>query len=70
MFKHIQLTTKSSSWKTSINPNMENEEITKNFLHKYFDVGLYPTEQMENIVKVEFLYNATFTGKSWGQLES
>lgn len=65
MFKHIKLTTKTSSWKTSINPNMENKEIKEKFLNKFFDVGSYPNEKLEKVEKVEFLYSATFTGKQF-----
>ncbi|MFZ2715315.1 MAG: hypothetical protein WAX68_09770 [Streptococcus suis] len=47
MFKHIKLTTASSSWNTCINPNMSDEEIEKYFLNKFFDVG---SDEVEKIV--------------------
>ena len=70
MFKHIKLTTASSSWNTCINPNMSDEEIEKYFLNKFFDVGLYPIEKMEQVVKVEFLtdYIVSFDGKFLGAI--
>lgn len=70
MFKHIKLTTASNSWNTCINPNMSDEEIEKYFLNKFFDVGLYPIEKMEQVVKVEFLtdYTVSFDGKFLGAI--
>ena len=70
MFKHIKLTTASSSWNACINPNMSDEEIEKYFLNKFFDVGLYPIEKMEQVIKVEFLtdYIVSFDGKFLGAI--
>lgn len=68
MFKHVKVTTKTSEWETSISPNMENHEIEKYFLNTFFDVGVYPVEKMEKVIKVEFLYNANFTGVNVGSL--
>ena len=70
MFKHIKLTTASSSWNTCINPNMSDEEIEKYFYNKFFDVGLYPIEKMEQVIKVEFLtdYIVSFDVKFLGAI--
>lgn len=70
MFKHIKLTTVSSSWITCINPNMSNEEIEKHFLNEFFDVGVYPIEKMEKVLKVEFLtdYLVSFNGRTLGAI--
>lgn len=70
MFKHIKLTTRSSSWITCINPNMSNEDIEKEFLNKSFDVGSYPIEQLETVEKVEFLNNyiVSFHGRIAGAI--
>ena len=70
MFKHIKLTTDTSSWTTCINPNMSNKEIEKHFLNEFFDVGVYPIEKMEKVAKVEFLtdYIVSFDGKFLGAI--
>ena len=70
MFKHIKLTTATSSWNTCINPNMSNEEIENHFLNKFFDVAVCPIEKMEQVVKVEFLtdYIVSFDGKFLGAI--
>ena len=69
MFKHIKLTTKSSNWKASINPKLEDDEIIKHFKDKFFDVSNeIEIEKMEKVEKVEFLYTANFTGKTLGAI--
>ena len=68
MFKVIKVTTKSSNWTTSINPNMDNNDIKNHFINKYFDIGIYPIEKMEKCTKIEFLYSATFNGTILGAI--
>ena len=51
----VRLTTTSGhTWTTSV--SNETTEATANdyFLNQWFDVGLYPVEKMEMVVKVEF----------------
>lgn len=70
MFKHIKLITETSNWITCINPSMSNKEIEKDFLNKFFDVGPYPVEKIEEVLKVEFLtdYLVSFNGRTLGAI--
>ena len=52
MFKKVTIYTSNTNWTTSVNPQMTNEEIEKYFLNKFFDVGVYPVEKMEKVIKV------------------
>lgn len=47
------ITTSGTHWETSINGT--EEEINNYFLGTYFNVGMYPMEQLEKVVKVEFI---------------
>lgn len=46
------VSTKSVTWTTNINGTKKSVE--KYFLGKWFNIGVYPAEQMEKIIKVEF----------------
>lgn len=46
-------TTSGITWSTSINGTKE--EIEYYFLGVYFNVGIYPVEKMEKVIKVEIL---------------
>lgn len=46
-------TTSGLSWSTSINGT--DEEIRRYFMGQSFDVGVYPEEKYERVVKVEIL---------------
>jgi len=54
-------TTTGYTWKTSISAttSYEYESTIEYFLGKYFDVGIYPIENLEKVVKVEI-----FDGKT------
>jgi len=44
-------TTSGHTWGTDINGS--DESITEYFLGKFFDIGVYPEERLEKVVKVE-----------------
>jgi len=51
----VRLTTTSGySWTTSASSTTTEATANDYFLNKWFDVGLYPAEKMEMVVKVEF----------------
>ena len=52
MFKKVTICTTNTNWTTSVNPDLSDEEIEKYFLNKYFDVGNYPVEKMEKVIKI------------------
>lgn len=63
MFKYVKLTTdKAHSWDTAIDQNMENEEIKDYFYNKFFNVDNVG-DNMQKVIKVEFLFIANFEGK-------
>ena len=52
--KAYRITTDSGyQWETSINPNCSHEDVISYFLNKTFDVGCYPKEKLEKVVRVE-----------------
>ncbi|MEA5619935.1 hypothetical protein VB711_19095 [Cronbergia sp. UHCC 0137] len=60
MLKSAKLTTTTGyTWETSISATASYESTIEYFLRKYFDVGIYPVENLEKVVKVEI-----FNGKT------
>lgn len=60
-FKLVQLTySNGEQSKTCVNRNSTNEELTKYFLHQWFDRGVFEEENMQRCVKVEFLGEVTY----------
>jgi hypothetical protein len=60
MLKSAKLTTTTGyTWKTSISATASYESTIEYFLGKYFDVGIYPIEKLEKVVKFEI-----FDGKT------
>jgi hypothetical protein len=54
MLKSAKLTTTTGyTWKTSISATASYESTIEYFLGKYFDVGIYPIENLEKVVKIE-----------------
>ena len=51
--KTTKVYTKSTNWTTSVNGT--EEEIKDYFLNRWFNVGTYPVERMEKVIKVEIL---------------
>jgi hypothetical protein len=41
------------NYSTSVNPKCSEEDIKKYFLNKWFNVGVYPVENMQKCVSVE-----------------
>jgi hypothetical protein len=46
-------TTTGYTWKTSISSKASDELTVEYFMGKFFDVGEYPKEKLERVVKVE-----------------
>jgi len=46
-------TTSGHNWSTSINPPFSGAQ--KYFMNQYFNIGSYPVEKMERVVKVELI---------------
>lgn len=56
MLKTVKLTTEQgTTWATSVNGSLENEEIAKYFMYNFFNVGVFPKEKLEKVIKIEFL---------------
>lgn len=56
MLKSVKLTTEQgTTWATSVNGSLDNEEIAKYFMNNFFNVGIFPKEKLEKVVKIEFL---------------
>lgn len=50
------ITTESGhNWSTSMAPDVTLEQAKKYFIGKQFDIGVYPNEKMEKVIKVESL---------------
>tara|TARA_R110000782_G_scaffold170698_3_gene262462 strand:- start:640 stop:804 length:165 start_codon:yes stop_codon:yes gene_type:complete len=50
--KAVTVTTQNGqSWTTDINGT--NKNITEYFMYRYFDVGVFPVEDMQKVIKVE-----------------
>jgi hypothetical protein len=64
MFKSAKVTTISGhNWTTRINGSFD--EIVSYFLGQRFDIGIFPVEKMERVVKVEvFGIDGSFEGQS------
>lgn len=48
---NVKVHTKSATWSTAINGTIEAAE--KYFLGNWFNIGVYPVEQIECVLKVE-----------------
>lgn len=60
--KTAKLTTATGyTWKTSVNGKASDESIIKYFMGEFFDVGQYPKEKLEQVVKVEIFNPETLT---------
>ena len=53
-------TTTGYTWETSISSNASDKSIIKYFFGQFFDIGEYPKEKLEQVVKVE-IFNDTLT---------
>lgn len=54
--KAARLTTTSGcTWETSISAQSTQKSINEYFLNKYFNVGIYPIEKMEKVIKAELI---------------
>ncbi len=51
--KTAKVYTKNTSWTTSINGT--DKEIQDYFINQWFNVGVYPVEKMEQVLKVKIL---------------
>lgn len=56
MLKSVKITTKQgTTWTTSVNGQLDDEEIARYFMGNSFNVGVYPVEKIETVCKIEFL---------------
>lgn len=55
---YVKLTTETGyKWETNVSSTATKESIEKYFLGNVFNVGSYPTEKMETVIKVEYFEN-------------
>ena len=47
---HVKVTTKTTEWTSRFNGDIK--KAKEYYLGKYFDVGNYPHEQMEEVIKI------------------
>lgn len=60
--KTAKLTTATGyTWSTSVSATASYESIIQYFLGQTFDVGTYPIEKLEKVVKVEIFNHDTLT---------
>lgn len=54
MLKSVKLTTEyNETWITSVNGQLDDEEIKSYFLNKVFNIGGFP--ELQKVTKIEFL---------------
>jgi hypothetical protein len=44
---------KEYNYSTNVNPKATDEEIQKYFVNNYFDVGIFPHENLQKVIKIE-----------------
>lgn len=60
-FKQVKKTYTNGEIRTCcVNRNSTDEEIIKYFLNQWFDLGIYPKEEMHRCIKVEILGEVSF----------
>lgn len=51
----VKFENESYNYITAVNPKLSNKEIEDYFIGKYFNVGVYPVENIQKCIGIDFI---------------